>query len=146
MCLQIYSWCSPCINSKGFRKWIQDVFDEFLQLAIHPWSIRDDEAEAVFVVGEIDGDEEVTLLRDAFPVDVQQGAAVPDLVEFPVDVALLDQDRVSIPVGVVGMTLPGVVGDEPLDEVFDGGICGIGGREFCEVFGGFESDHIWGPP
>jgi len=129
------------VNSKGFsRQGIEDVFDEFTQLAVNPGCVRDDETEAVLVVGQVDRDEEVTLLRDAFPVDVLQGAAAPDLVEFSVGVALLDQNDVAVRLVVVGLTRGGVFGDEAIDEVFDGGIRGIIGWEFAEVFGGFERD------
>jgi hypothetical protein len=113
------------------RQGIQDVFDQFAQLIIDPWLVRVDEAEVVLVVCEIDGDEEVALLRDAFPVAVHQGAAVPDLVEIPVGVAFLDQDGVAVPVGVVGMTLPGVVLDEAFDEVLTLAYAGSVGDRRC---------------
>ena len=56
-------------------------------------------------------------------------------------IALLDQDDVAVVVGVVGFTRRCVFGDEPVDEVLDGGICGMVFGELAEVFGGFESDH-----
>ncbi|TNG03608.1 MAG: hypothetical protein EP297_00235 [Gammaproteobacteria bacterium] len=36
--------------------------------------------------------------------------------------------------------------DEAFDEFFDGGVGGIIGREFGEVVGGLERDHMCGPP
>jgi len=44
------------------------------------------------------------------------------------------------------MSLPGVGPNELIDEFFDGGICGTGGWELAEVFGGFECDHVGVPP
>jgi hypothetical protein len=97
---------------------------------------------AVFVVGQVDGDEEAALQHDAFPGNRQQGTAVPVLVEGAVLVAFLDQDGVAVPVGVVRMALPGVVLDKPIDEILDGGKCGMVFGELAEVLGGFERDHM----
>ena len=38
-----------------------------------------------------------------------------------------------------------VLGDEPVDEVLDGGVCGAGGSELGKVFGGFERNHKFSP-
>ena len=66
--------------------------------------------------------------------------------EGAVGVAFLNQDGAAVSVGVVRVTLPGVVLDQSFDEVLDDGIRGVGGREPGEVFGGFERDHVGVPP
>ena len=40
----------------------------------------------------------------------------------------------------------GVLGYEPIDEFLDGVMGGMVFGDLGEVFGGFESDHICGPP
>ena len=45
-----------CVGG-GYR--VEDVFDHFAQLAVDPVGVGDDEGESVFVVGEVDGDEEI---------------------------------------------------------------------------------------
>ena len=116
------------------------------QIAVHPWRVRDDEHEAVFVVGKVDGDEEAISEHDPLPVDVQQGAPVPDLVEVSIDVGFLDEDDVAVVLPVVGLAGRCVCGDESLDEFLDSGMGGVGWGKFGEVFGGFECDHMRLPP
>ena len=41
------------------------------------WGVRDDEAEAVLVIGQVDGDEEAVAQGDAFPGNVQQSRNRP---------------------------------------------------------------------
>ena len=130
----------------GGRQWLQDVLNQVPQLAVDSGCVRDDEAEAVLVVGRVDGYEEIALLRDAFPLNFHEAAAVPDLIELTVGVAFFNQDDVTVIFGVVWLARRGVLGDEPIDEVFDGGICRMVFWELCEVFGGFDCDHIYGPP
>lgn len=134
------------VGSEGFGQGIEDVFDQRSQRAVDPGRVRDDGAVSIFVIGEINGDEEVTLRRDALPVNRQQGAAVPDLVEGAIGVVLLDQGGVTVPVGIVWMARTGVVLDQAFDEVLDGGIRGIRGRDLGQVRGGFEGDHVGCPP
>jgi hypothetical protein len=67
--------------AKAGRLRIEYVFDEFAQLAVDPVGVRNDEAETVFVVGQIDGNVEAVAQGDAFPGDVQQSRSVPELVQ-----------------------------------------------------------------
>ena len=39
-----------------------------------------------------------------------------------------------------------VIGYETFDQVFDNRECGVIGWELREVIGGFEGDHVYGPP
>jgi hypothetical protein len=64
--------------------------------------------QTVFVVGQVDGDEKVALLHDPIPVEIQQCAAVPYLVECALHVCFLYQEDVSVIVGIVGTTRRGV--------------------------------------
>jgi hypothetical protein len=72
--------------------------------------------------------------------------AVPDLVVCSIHIAFLDQDDVAVVLVVVGLVRRCVCRDEAVDEFLDGGICGVRLGELGEVFGGFESDHMWLPP
>jgi hypothetical protein len=73
------------------------------QFAIDPGCVQDDEHEAVLVVGQVDGDEKVALFHDSLPVNLQQGAAVPDLVEGSIHVGFLDENDVAVVFMVVGL-------------------------------------------
>jgi len=59
---------------------------------------------------------------------------------------LLYEDHVAVHLVVVGLARRGVLGDESIDEVFDGGICGMVFGGLADVFDGFECDHVGGPP
>ena len=69
------------------------------------------------------------MFHDPFPGHVEQGAAIPEFVEFAVDIFRFDQDDVAIIFGVVGLARRGVGRDELLDEFRDGGVCGVIGGE-----------------
>ena len=140
MCLQICSWMFSCVSVGRNR--IEYVLYEFPQFTGDPWGVWNGERQAVLVVGQVDGDEEITPKHDPFPGNVQKGASVPELIQGAIDVAFLDQDDVAVIFGVVSPTGRTVGRDELIDEFLDGGVGGVVGRELAEVFGGFERDHF----